>query len=474
MNSWLQIQENILESDLIAEIKLSNITPIRIGGYNAKPFSHALNLMEIPRTQSIKGLWRWWARAILAGAILHNKGSLPKSIGDIDKEVSKLLGSTKESSKLFIQITLEPNKISYISSSELKNIPRVELVTMGLKRDWEKRIIEKYYKTLSLKVTIGTRKNIEESSNDAVMFALSSLIISIIFSGIGSITTRGFGKLKINNVESKNQKLSTEIINLDKLLKELYQKDNEYDITKKLKDLILVSLEYASRYMSLERRVSDIKISEIPFYPTLLLNCDPEIFRLETICISKRNSQNILECLGRSVLKMEWKRKKNMPIRSSGKYLHTWVLGLPRYQELTYEEDGKRKKQLTGYIIDNEKEKRRRSPLGFTILECSNGLALVMYGFLTSEFSKKLKGYNTSILKHIGVHTTKSSIKGVVGKIKSIKETNVYDDLLAQGVSFPKKSQRIDPILSTDNLYKLCFDAAWDFVRQIIKDGCCR
>ncbi|MEM2982019.1 MAG: type III-B CRISPR module RAMP protein Cmr1 [Candidatus Bathyarchaeia archaeon] len=473
MNSWLQIQENILERDLIAEIKLSNITPIRIGGYNAKPFSHALNLMEIPRVQSMKGLWRWWARAILAGAILHNKGSLPKGISNIDKMVSKLLGSTKESSKLFIQLTIEPNKISYISSSELKNIPRVKLVTMGLS-DWEKRIIEQYYKTLSLKVTIGTRKNIEENSNDAVMFALSSLIISIIFSGIGSITTRGFGKLKINNVESKNPKLSTEIINLDKLLKELYQKDDEYDITKKLKDLILVSLEYASSYMSLERRVSDIKISEIPLYPTLLLNCDPEIFRLETICISKRNSQQILECLGRSVLKTEWKRKKYMPIKSSGKYLHTWVLGLPRYQELTYEEDGKRKKQLTGYIIDNEKEKRRQSPIGFTILECSNGLALVMYGFLTSEFSKKLKGYNTSILKHIGVHITNSNIKEVVRKIKSIEETNVYDDLLAQGVSFPRKSQLVDPILSTDDLYKLCFDAAWDFVRQIIKDGCCR
>lgn len=469
MNSWLQIQEKIAQRNWIAEIKLTNITPIRVGGYNAKPFSNTLGLIEEPRTQSIKGLWRWWARAILAGVILHKKGSLPKNISEINKEVSKLLGSTEASSELFIQTILEFNNISYMSSHELKNIPRIKLVTMRLKDEEER-----YYKTLNLRVAVGTRKSIKEYSVDTLMFALSSLIISLIFSGIGSITTRGFGKLKITTIESKNPNLNIEIDNLKKILKELYQQDNENDITKKLNDLILLSLEYGSGYISSERRVAGIKISKIPPYSTLLLDCDPEIFRLETICISKRDLKQILECLGKSVLKVEWKRKRHMPPRSTGKTLHTWVLGLPRYQELPYEENGKYVKKLTGYVLDNKKEKRRQSPISFTILECSGGLALIMYGFLTSELSEILKGDNTLVLKHTGVNFTKSNLKNVIGKIKSTNQTNVYDDLLGQGVFFPTKRQRINTAFSADDVYKVCFDAAWDFVRQIIKDGCCR
>ncbi|MEM4310904.1 MAG: type III-B CRISPR module RAMP protein Cmr1 [Nitrososphaerales archaeon] len=473
MSTWLLIQEKIAVRDWIAEIKLTNTTPVRIGGYNAKPFSNTLNLMEEPRTQSIKGLWRWWARAILAGAVLRSERSLAKSLGDINKDVSRLLGSINASSEFFIQTTFKLNGVSYIESRELENVPRVKLVTMGLTND-EKRRIERYYRSLSLRVVIGARKSIEEDNKDAAMFALSSLIISLIFSGIGSITTRGFGKLKIIDIEPRSPTLRNEVDNLGQLLKELYQQDSEQGITRKLKDLISVSLGYASDYMSLGRVATGIKISKIPLYSALLLDCDPEIFRLETICISRRNPQQILECLGKSTLKSEWKRKKHLPLKSSGKTLHTWVLGLPRYQEPFYEVDGKREKQLTGYILDNKKEKRRHSPIGFTILECSGGLALVIYGFLTSEFAEMLKGHNTLTLQHVGVHTTGSSLRGVIGKLTSIKRTNVYDDLRAHGVSFPDRSQQINNALSVDYVYKNSFDAAWDFVRQIIRDGCCR
>lgn len=470
MSSWLSVQEKIAGGDWIAEIKVRNITPVRIGGYNARPFSDTLNLMEEPRTQSIKSLWRWWARAILAGAILRSGRSLPKSLGGIDKDVSQLLGSTRASSEFFIQTTFEPKSASYIESRELQNVPRVKLVTMGTD---EVRRVERYYRDLSLRIVIGARNGIEESNKNTSMFALSSLIISLIFSGIGSITTRGFGKLIID-IKPGNPILRNEVDRLTQLLKELYQQGSEQGITKKLKDLISLSLDYASDYMSLGKVATRITISEIPLYSALLLDCDPEIFRLETVCISKCEPQKILEYLGRSTLKSEWKRKRGLPFRSSGKTLHTWVLGLPRYQEPFYEVNGKREKLLTGYILDNEKERRRQSPIGFTIVECASGHAIVIYGFITSEFPELLKGRDTLTLKHVGVHTTRSSLRGVIGRVTNTWRTNVYDDLLTQGVFFPRSSMPINNTLPPEEVYKICFDAAWDFVRQIIRDGCCR
>jgi CRISPR type III-B/RAMP module RAMP protein Cmr1 len=483
MSSWLNVQREIAQRDWIAEIKVENITHVRIGGYNARPYSSSLNLMEQPRTQNIKGLWRWWARAILAGAILGSKGSLAGGLSDIDKEVSRLLGSTNASSEFFIQTTLnsDPKIIPY---NELENVPRVKLITMGISNE-EKRL-EQYYQKLSLSIFVGARKGVEKHSRDSVMFALSSLIIALIFSGIGSITTRGFGKLKIIDIEPKSPAFRNDIDNLNQLLKSLYKQNSEQSITEGLKKLISVSLEYALGYLSLKKVPSRIKISETPLYSVLLLNSDPELFRLETICISRQDPKSLLECLGKSTLKIEWKRKRrDLKPRDPGKNLHTWVLGLPRHQELPYEinEVEKRcEKRLTGYALFNGEEnveKRRQSPIGFTVLECASGLAIVMYGFLTSEFLKLLEGHNGLILKHIGIHTTEATFcprrkYRVIGRITHIDRTNVYDDILNHGIFFPQRIVNVNKDMSIEDVYRLVFNAAWDFVKQIIKDRCCR
>ena len=146
--SWLQeAQKEILKDCIIAEIELNNITPVRIGGYNARPYSGVLNLTEKVRSQNIKGLWRWWARAILAGAQLSAQGLPPSSISEIDDEVSKLLGSTKESSRFFIYVDEESS--SLISADKLQYIPRIKLITMGLKGKERKE--EQYFSQLGFK-----------------------------------------------------------------------------------------------------------------------------------------------------------------------------------------------------------------------------------------------------------------------------------------------------------------------------------
>ncbi|MEM4650052.1 MAG: type III-B CRISPR module RAMP protein Cmr1, partial [Candidatus Bathyarchaeia archaeon] len=264
MKPWLELQKDILKELTIAEIKLSNITPVRIGGYNARPYSDALGLVEKVRTQAIKGIWRWWARAILAGALLSTQGTLPSTISEMNDEVSNLLGSTKESSHFFVQV--EEMDYSFIALNKLQFIPRIKLLSMSSEQNKE----ERYYHPLRFKLTLGTRRRLTEPDKNTAMFALSSLLISLIFSGIGSITTRGFGKFRIS-LNSKNQLLINEINNLDKLLKELYSQNKEDDVTKKLEEIILTSLNYAINYKSPGSTVrKNVEINELPPFPALL------------------------------------------------------------------------------------------------------------------------------------------------------------------------------------------------------------
>lgn len=458
MKPWLELQKDILKELTIAEIKLSNITPVRIGGYNARPYSDALGLVEKVRTQAIKGIWRWWARAILAGALLSTQGMLPSTISKMNDEVSNLLGSTKESSHFFVQV--EEMDYSFIALNKLQFIPRIKLLSMSSEQNKE----ERYYHPLRFKLTLGTRRRLTEPDKNTAMFALSSLLISLIFSGIGSITTRGFGKFRIS-LNSKNQLLSNEINNLDKLLKELYSQNKEDDVTKKLEEIILTSLNYAINYKSPGSTVrKNVEINELPPFPALLLKCQPRIFKLETIYISHKDPLQVLEVIGKSTLKYEWKRRMRQYLssRSSGKSFHTWILGLPRYQELLYEKNGEKVKKLTGYIANDKKEIRRVSPIGFTIIQLSNkNLAIVLYGFLTNEYPRLLKGYKNLVLKHIGIRTTKSSLRGVIGKIVKINETKVYDDVV-----LTIKDNKLEDI------YQKCFDTAWRFIKEIVRGYC--
>ena len=451
MRSWLDVQRSILSDWIIAEIDLENITPIRVGGYNARPVSDRLGIIEGIRTQSIKGVWRWWARAILAGAMLSRNIPLPSSISDLDKEISQLLGSTEASSEFFIQLAFDKRGAAYITSDNLLNIPRIKLITRSMtKHEMEK--IERYYNKLGLKLIFGSRKSVRENDKNAIMFALSSLIIALIFSGIGSITTRGFGKLSIINLETKTHVLKNEIANLKQLLDKIHQQGSEEGITNGLKELISVSLNYAANYKSLGKAGREIRVYKLPKIPTLALNCTPEVFRVETICISRRNAIRILECLGKSTMKVEWKRSLGLPITSPGKNLHTWVLGLPRYQ------------RLTGYLPNSEKGKeiRRQSPIGFTVLKCHEGFAIILYGFLTADLSRLLTGYKNLVLKHIGFHARRRNV------------TSVYDDLVTRGlVSTTGRLIQIDPAMPTEEIYRVCFNEAWEFVKKIIKGGCC-
>jgi len=91
-------------SRLLAVISFENITPTLIGGYNAATGSLELELAESVRLTEIKGLWRWWARALLLGC--EGKQSL-KNVKEVCEKVAELLGSTRSPSKVELRLHME-------------------------------------------------------------------------------------------------------------------------------------------------------------------------------------------------------------------------------------------------------------------------------------------------------------------------------------------------------------------------------
>ena len=460
MSEWSKVQEKISEDDLIAQVEMRGITPARIGGYNAQPYSPELGLLENPRTQAVKGLWRWWARTLLAGAKMSAGESLPESLSDLDEEISKLFGSTKSSSKFILQLAVnnrETNEMSKMSNL-VKKVPRIRLLSMGRTRGGER-----YYFP---QITVTLRANrTRKLSKEEVMFGLSSLLVSLVFSGIGSVVNRGFGKVKITDVQLgprlKNEKDAKE---LKETLFELYKKTGGETIVK-LKKFLQKSLESASAYKGYGTGIKGVHVRNIPPYSVLLPDCNPPIFRIEAFHAQRgKNVISILECIGKSTMKTEWKRIKGINPKRVGKDFHTWVLGLPRFQEPPYEENGRKVNKLTGYLFNGSREKRRQSPIGFTVLELDgNDYWIVVYGFLTSEYGQQL-----SKMEHVGIHVVGGHIKGVIGRVDSIERTYVQTDITSKGIQTPFNVIRVMHSEDAVSIYQKCFDAAYQFVKKIV------
>jgi len=454
-------QKELLMERLLAELDLENISYVRIGGYNARPRSAKLGLIESIRTQSIKGVWRRWARALLGGAYISNGWEPPSSIKKLDEKLNNLMGSIERPSKISIKVDIieaNPWILGERLPHELRNIPRLKLLTMKRReKETEKEIEECLYRKLRFTLRIFEHEKLNPTERH---FLVSSLIVALSFGGIGSITTRGFGKFMIKSIKGREKK---EFEDLNETLREIYHEKNRNMLAKKLKKLLFDNaLRTAKEYV---RSIGDFRkrLNEeyIPSYPIIVDNAS--IFRLD-VPASFNNLERALECIGKSVMKVAWKRNW----REDGKRYHTWVLGMPRGQMLPYEEDGKKVKKKTGYYIkvrNNLQEGRLRSPISFTLIRSHDHLYhVVVYGFVTRDLALLLERKSNSDIKqlvHVSIYCTKPSIKRVVGKYKKRNETKVLNDL--------KLAFRIPPHADRFYCAQKAYDHAWERVINHLK-----
>lgn len=418
--SYGAIQNRLLGEDRLATIIVKAVTPLRLGGYNAKPYSEELELMEKPRTQSLKGVWRWWARALVAGALL-SAGKRNINLADANEKLSSLLGSTDSASKLYLRIVdIEEEEI--IEGRSLQRIPRINLLML---RRGERRL-ERYYRKITFKIELVKRPGatiyVEEER-----FGLASLILALTLGGLGSIQSRGFGRFKVL-LDSESRGRNPE---LGEALDRIYKSKDLRELTDALKGMVKLAFIYTQKFLRVKTSIKP-KESLIP----AIVPDAPHIFRLEAVKFYEDDPIRALIHIGNATLKMNWKKYRSAP----DKNVHTWILGLPR------------RGAKAGYFIDSDPG-RRLSAIGFSLLKLEDRYAVVMYGFKSTDLARLL-----SRLVHISLPRH--------GKPQ---HTKVLEDAYRNGVWAPRYKIYRRRVGSPEELLDVAFDVAWEALKRSLR-----
>lgn len=313
-------------------IDVSNSTPLLIGWHDPLKIDP-----KGIRTTEIKGLWRWWARAFVAGAMYdlgllkgeHNREDVLAKPSKEDVEaiscfVGKIMGlgytgSLDAEGSRFI---LYSESLQNIRIRNLKDeFQRIRLLSI-------KRSVETLEPGGGFRVIV--RKRVERY-RDAENTALRILIVSLQLSGLGKGGRRGLGSLDIRSrIDVVRER------NLKDLVENVYRETIE--IIRKYADLCI------------KRSFVEKREDLIPPMPL----------------VSKGSYKNLKIFQILSVRNVSFRSLHNFFVRSErcrvlyGNYiceddlrktLNAWILGLPREQK------------STGYSIRSETIVRRASPI---------------------------------------------------------------------------------------------------------------
>ncbi|MEM1772815.1 MAG: type III-B CRISPR module RAMP protein Cmr1 [Desulfurococcaceae archaeon] len=348
------------------ELELLNTTPLLVGWYDPRE-QDPIGL----RATEIKGLWRWWCRAFIAGAMydlnmLNGKNGgniyLVPSLEEaraISCFVGKILGlgyageKGAESSrfKLFVQACKNKN----INISEYEKDSAEYQRIRFLSRKESVKGIDRGHKFV-LRV-----EKVREKYREPEDLALKILLVSLQLSGIGKGSRRGLGSMDVLSMNPNNA-LGNIGDDIGKLVKQVYEESVEIvnkhlevcglesgkqESNKVLPPLPAVSREAFKLYKAETKDVGDfIKIHQF-------------FVRTERCGTIK----------GRRFCKDDLRERYN-----------AWFLGLPR------------KQKDTGYEALSKQVVRRPSPIFITYHEQGNilGQGAFVSIFLSGDWPKKL------------------------------------------------------------------------------------
>jgi len=324
----------------LLELKLTNESPVLLGGYDTQ-WERQINRISISeglRTQSLKGLWRWWMRAYLAG-VMWDEGYT-----EIEKPVikitDKLLGSAAEkgeASKIKLKTLDESSTGDVIDgkSQMARKYARIKFMTM------KGREKISYAKTLTSRVILDVRMGIDLKDNEK-KFATGSFLTALMLSGLGKASRRGFGTFHFQ-VENDQTRAFTEIFRG-------YQIENVEETLRRL-----IKTTYDSAKKLIEKHEYTEQGGKIPPIPSLTLFKRIDRNPIFELIIAKGKSvDEAIKDINDFCTRPMRLRKMGMGFRAQDnitKQRVAWVLGLPRAQ------------RGTGYFSS---VKRRASPFIFS------------------------------------------------------------------------------------------------------------
>jgi len=309
-------------------IEVQNSTPLLVGWYD--PLKQDVIGL---RPTEIKGLWRWWARAFIAGA-LYDLGILK---GEESNEV--LLTPTKDSVITISYLVGKVLGLGYVGRGEESEASRFTLYVEGgvkpkLLHDKLQRITLLTIRRRVEGVDVGQRFRViirkrVSKYPEAEDLALKILILTLQLSGIGKGSRKGLGSLDILSEPPSTSK----------------------DIKSLIKDVYSSCCEVIEKYKTYVRTSPVFRESECFNFPPLPLISKNSIYGVKISQILRvRNVR--FEVLHNFFIRSERCRVLHNNPRCDDDIRRNyvaWFLGLPREQ------------RSTGYIIT--KVSRRASPI---------------------------------------------------------------------------------------------------------------
>jgi len=403
----------------ILTLELKNITPTIIGGYRATTFSPSLGIAERFRVSELKGIWRWWFRALAAGALWDAHGCVEEN--RVREKVRAVLGSTNSASKFILQAHVRKEGKPKLLSCK-GNLPsRLKLLCM-MGRERKEKEQENgiyYYDVGDLEYNLRLLKQPGmELREDELRVGVSSLLMAIIFQGVGAITRRGFGawslRVNRNNVGKEYaDKLESYIQVIDKLNEIKSSKDAANVIDK----LIHLASDDFSKFIGISEGggMSD----DIP--PCPIVSRNRNIFRISIEDVKASSPMDLLIKIGNATMKATWRRHLHRPSNE----IHTWILGLPRGQ----------KKGMHGYAVNYNRRMsifdlgRRPSAISIHPLKrlSDDGWICIVYGFLSKDWPKTLYHISLKRDKRFRGRRGEHEMREIEEKVISISDNLIRD-----------------------------------------------
>uniref|UniRef100_A0A7C4NN14 Type III-B CRISPR module RAMP protein Cmr1 n=1 Tax=Staphylothermus marinus TaxID=2280 RepID=A0A7C4NN14_STAMA len=379
------------------ELKLRNTTPLLVGWYE----SHKQDRMGI-RVTEIKGIWRWWCRAFIAGAMYdmnilsgmndENIYLIPtgEEVEAISCFVGKILGlgyagkKGAESSRFKLSIKTDSSLKPIEFRKNKTEYQRIKLLTL---KNPVEGINTGYTFTLSV-------EKVREKYRDAENLALKILVVSLQLSGVGKGGRRGLGSLDIISIDPRDIIVCN---NIECFIKHIYEE----------------SIKVIEKYQEIceDKNVKQVPNNRLPPLPVVSEN----VFKLYRVNI--RNYQSFID-IHQFFVRTERCQVlygKKICYDELRKTYNAWFLGLPREQK------------RTGYTILVEHVVRRPSPIFITYHENNNifGSGVFVSIFLSGDWPKSLEW--KSVLRKTEQNKEKElkKLEESVGKEQPIKTINI-------------------------------------------------
>ena len=334
----------VLSLRVLARLRLVSSTPLLLGGYDTytRRSIRGVGITEPLRTQSLKGLIRWWSRTLIAGA-LSRQGSRRDFLRRVASYSGLVWGSAeKGTSSLMLRVVGEelsscPNRVW---NRLFREHQRLRLLSIG------RRFLHKdsYCSMAKGDVILATRAGYEVDSA-VVSFAIYSLMLSLLLGCLGKGSRRGLGCFDIRGVE------------LSPHYRRILQ-----GLPDRVVDLIRDALDAARDIMrSGSKGPSSGMLPPIP-------SIAPGVFRL-FVCRDVDDPVDLSIKFSRCVTRQYRRLRGSDPLRQR---LLAWILGLPRQQ------------RGTGYRAQVD---RRASPI---ILSSHRGYAFIS-AFYSGDWPNNLR-----------------------------------------------------------------------------------